>query len=88
FFISQNRFQLMYRENIGSVVILTKNAGSHDSKRDEVTPVGIITERSIVRMIGFSANLFPDMNVSEIVSTPLITVSTTTSVKDAVDFDG
>lgn len=45
----------MYRENIGSVVILTKNAGSHDSKRDEVTPVGIITERSIVRMIGFSA---------------------------------
>lgn len=78
----------MYRENIGSVVILTKNAGSHDSKRDEVTPVGIITERSIVRMIGFSANLFPDMNVSEIMSTPLITVSTTTSVMDAVDFDG
>lgn len=75
----------MYRENIGSVVILTKNAGSHDSKRDEVTPVGIITERSIVRMIGFSANLFPDMNVSEIMSTPLIPVSTT---KDAVDFDG
>ncbi|MGA8085438.1 MAG: hypothetical protein WB988_26575 [Candidatus Nitrosopolaris sp.] len=78
----------MYRENIGSVVILTKNAGSHDSKRGEVTPVGIITERSIVRMIGFSANLFPDMNVSEIMSTPLIPVSTTTSVKDAVDFDG
>ena len=35
-------------------------------------------------MIGFSAKFFADMNVSEIMSKPLITVTPNTSVKDAV----
>jgi len=46
--------------------------------------VGIVTERDIARMIGFSAKFFADMNVSEIMSKPLITVTPNTSVKDAV----
>jgi CBS domain-containing protein len=82
--------KLMYQENIGSIVILTKNTDSHNSKRPETTPkneeipVGIVTERDIARMIGFSAKFFADMNVSEIMSKPLITVTPNTSVKDAV----
>ena len=82
--------KLMYQENIGSIVILTKNTDSHNSKRpgttpkNEEIPVGIVTERDIARMIGFSAKFFADMKVSEIMSKPLITVTPITSVKDAV----
>jgi CBS domain-containing protein len=73
--------KLMYQENIGSIIILTKNAGSHDSERpgtlnDGGTPVGIVTERDIARMIGFSARFFADMSVSEVMSKPLTTSDT------------
>jgi CBS domain-containing protein len=43
-----------------------------------------VTERDIARMIGFSAKFFADMNVSEIMSKPLITVTPNTPIKDAV----
>ena len=84
--------KLMYQENIGSIVILTRNTDSHNSKRigtthkNEEIPVGIVMERDIARIIGFSAKFFADMNVSEIMSKPLITVTPTpnTSVKDAM----
>lgn len=79
--------KLMYQENIGSIVIITKNTDSHDMKstpKNEETPVGIVTERDIARMIGFSAKFFTDMSVSELMSKPLIIVAPNTSVKDAV----
>jgi CBS domain-containing protein len=88
--IMKQACKLMYQENIGSIVILTQNTDSHNNKRpgttpkNEEIPVGIVTERDIVRMIGFSAKFFADMNVSEIMSKPLITVTPNTSVKDAV----
>jgi CBS domain-containing protein len=47
-------------------------------------PVGLITERDIARMVGFSAKFFPDMTVSEVMSKPLITINPDTLVKDAV----
>jgi CBS domain-containing protein len=75
--------KLMYQENIGSIVIITKNTDSHDMKRtpkNEETPVGIVTERDIARMIGFSAKFFTDMSVSELMSKPLIIVAPNTSV--------
>jgi CBS domain-containing protein len=77
--------KLMYQENIGSIVILTKNAGKRPATfNDEETPIGIVTERDVARMIGFSAKFFADINVSEVMSKPLITITPNTSVKDAV----
>ena len=47
-------------------------------------PTGIVTERDIARMVGFSAKFFPDMTASEVMSKPLITINSDTSVRDAV----
>jgi CBS domain-containing protein len=67
--------KLMYQENIGSLIII---------KKDIVIPVGIVTERDITKMVGFSEKFFADMPVVAVMSQPLITVNPTTSVGDAV----
>jgi CBS domain-containing protein len=74
--------KLMYQHNIGSIVILKEGEISSNTTRKEI-PVGIVTERDIARMIGFSAQFFADMPVS-VMNKPLITVNPYTSVKDAV----
>lgn len=51
--------KLMYQENIGSIVILkmdtdaTKPGTSNNTVKNE-TPVGIVTERDVTKMVGFS----------------------------------
>jgi CBS domain-containing protein len=81
--------KLMYQHNIGSIVILKKGSYGHEHEISSNTtkkdiPVGIVTERDIARMVGFSAKFFADMPVSEVMTKPLITVAPDTSVKDAV----
>ena len=81
--------KLMYQENIGSIVILRKDAGIDDTKTSDTTiedeiPIGIVTERDITRMVGFSGKFFADMPVLEVMSQPLITIGPAASVKDAV----
>lgn len=66
--------KLMYEENIGSVVI---------NNKQNQAPVGILTERDIARMVGFSK--FPaDTNVTEVMSKQLKTVSPNAHLKDAI----
>jgi CBS domain-containing protein len=76
--------KLMYQHNIGSIVILKKEGEISSNTTGKEIPVGIVTERDIARMIGFSAKFFADMPVSEVMNKPLITVNPYTSVKDAV----
>lgn len=80
--------KLMYHDNIGSIVILKGNFDTNESRSGSTTkndtPVGIITERDITKMVGFSDKFFADMPALAVMSQPLITVSPTTSVKDAV----
>jgi CBS domain-containing protein len=79
--------KLMYQENIGSIVILKKytdEAGTSDTTLKNEIPTGIVTERDIARMVGFSAKFFPDMTASEVMSKPLITINSDTSARDAV----
>jgi CBS domain-containing protein len=81
--------KLMYQDNIGSIVILKKHTDRHGAKTSGTTmkkeiPMGIVTERDIARMVGFSAKFFADTPVSEVMSQPLITIKPNTSVKDAV----
>jgi CBS domain-containing protein len=81
--------KLMYQENIGSIVILRKHTGIDDTKTSDTTIedeilIGIVTERDITRMVGFSSKFFSNMPVSEVMNQPLITIGTAASVKDAV----
>jgi CBS domain-containing protein len=81
--------KIMYQDNIGSIVIIKKYADGHDAetldtKMKNEMPVGIVTERDLARMVGFSAKFFADMTVSEVMSKPLITINSDTSINDAV----
>ena len=83
--------KLMYQDDIGSIVVLKKDTSDyHDEKTSISTeskndkPIGMITERDIARMVGFSEKFLVDISVTEVMSKPLITINPDTSVKDAV----
>ena len=85
--------KLMYQDNIGSIVIIKKHTDGHeadtsDAKMKNEIPVGIVTERDIARMVGFSAKFFADMTVSEVMSKPLITINSRYISKRCSSFDG
>jgi CBS domain-containing protein len=66
---------IMYANDIGSVIIVTRNK--------DLNPVGIITERDIVRILG---KLNPDLlntPLKALMSTPLITIEETASIIEA-----
>ena len=66
---------IMLASDIGCVIIVTHNR--------EPTPVGIITERDVVRILG---KLNPDLlqtPLRELMSRPLITIEQTASINDA-----
>lgn len=66
---------IMYANEIGSVIIVTINASQ--------TPVGIITERDIVRILG---KLNPDLlqtPLRMLMSKPVITIEESASINDA-----
>ena len=81
--------KLMYQENIGSIVILrydtdANKPGMSDNTVKNETPVGIVTERDVTKMVGFSEKFFADMPVLAVMSQPLITINPDTTLKDAV----
>jgi CBS domain-containing protein len=63
--------QLMALQGLGCLIVM-----------DKVLPVGIITERDIVRRV-VAKQSSPDVNVSEVMTKTLITVDPDTSLKDA-----
>ena len=63
--------QLMASEGLGCLIVV-----------DKLLPVGIITERDIVRRI-VAKRSSPDLNVSEVMTKTLITVDPDTSLKEA-----
>jgi CBS domain-containing protein len=66
--------RIMNKNNIGCVVVVDK------SER----PVGILTERDVVRIFGTLDVASSRSPLSEIMSKPLITISTNSSIKDAL----
>jgi CBS domain-containing protein len=76
--------KLMYQDNIGSIVILKDTDDQDATTTKKEIAMGMVTERDIARMVGFSAKFFADMPVSEVMTKPLITINPNTSVKDAV----
>jgi CBS domain-containing protein len=69
----------MHKKNIGCVIILGKNGASHEK------PVGIITERDVVRLLGRLDAASIRSPLSEFMSKPVVTISINSSIKDAIE---
>jgi len=68
--------KIMADNNIGSVVIV-KNTDANN-------PVGIITERDIVRIAGAEKTLTLQMPARDVMSKPVITIDAMSSIRDAL----
>jgi CBS domain-containing protein len=70
--------RIMYENNIGCVIIVNQ------SDNNNIKPVGIITERDIVRMLGSLKPSLLQTPLRDIMSKPLVNVSINSSVRDAI----
>ena len=68
----------MNENDIGSLIITTPPYENNPK------PVGIITERDVVRIIGQLSPTLQHMPIKELMSKPLITLSSNSSIKDAM----
>jgi CBS domain-containing protein len=80
--------KIMNENNIGSVVIVNKGKdqknGNNNDNNNANKPVGIITERDIVRIMGTLEPSLLITPVHELMSKPLITILSNNSIKDAI----
>ena len=68
--------KIMFDNNIGSVVIVDNYESNN--------PVGVITERDIIRILSTTQLANFQMPVSELMSHPIITLSSKSSILDAM----
>jgi CBS domain-containing protein len=68
----------MYENQIGSIVVVKRTV-------DGINPIGIITERDIVRQIGSSELFVVQAPIRQIMSTPLVTISPNSLMRDAIE---
>jgi CBS domain-containing protein len=69
--------RIMCENNIGCIVVVK-------SDNNNTKPVGIITERDIVRMLGSLKPSLLHIPLRDIMSKPLVNVSINSSVRDAI----
>jgi len=69
----------MNKNDIGCVIIVAKSSGKADK------PVGIITERDIVRILGKLDAASLHSPLRELMSKPLVTISINGTIKDAIN---
>ena len=74
----QSVCKAMYENNIGSVVMVKRTMTG-------VVPVGIITERDIVKIIGSTDLFVGQAAIREFMSTALVTISARTTLSSAID---
>jgi CBS domain-containing protein len=68
----------MYDNNVGSVVIVKQTNGA-------IVPVGIITERDVVKIIGSIELFSPEVPMRPFMSSPLVTGSSATTLSKAIE---
>lgn len=68
----------MYENQIGSIVVVKRTV-------DGINPIGIITERDIVRHIGSSELFVVQAPIRQIMSTPLVTIRPNSLIRDAIE---
>jgi CBS domain-containing protein len=74
----QHVCKTMSEHDIGSIVIVKRTISGNK-------PIGIITERDIVHQIGLSDVFLVQKPIREVMNYPLITISPTNSVKEAIE---
>jgi CBS domain-containing protein len=76
----------MHDHRIGSIVILRpSNDTKTMDKPENNMGIGIVTERDVVSYLGSDLALSLRTQISEIMSSPLITISIANSLKDAIE---
>jgi CBS domain-containing protein len=70
--------RMMHENNIGCIIIVDRDSAGQKK------PVGIITERDVVHLLGTLNQTFTHKPLSKVMSKPLITVSINSSIKDAI----
>ena len=70
--------KIMSDHGIGCVVVVKRLVGGNK-------PIGIITERDIVREIGTSDLFLTQKPIRELMKYPLVTISPNTSIKEAIE---
>jgi CBS domain-containing protein len=68
----------MYDNNVGSVVIEKRTKGW-------IVPVGIITERDVVKIIGSIELFSPEVPIRPFMSSPLVTGSSVMTLSQAIE---
>jgi CBS domain-containing protein len=68
----------MYDNNVGSVVIVKQTNGA-------IVPVGIITERDVVKIIGSIELFSPQVPIRPFMSSPLVTGSCAMTLSKAIE---
>ena len=68
----------MYENQIGSIVVVKRTVVG-------INPIGIITERDIVRQIGSSELFIVQAPIRQIMSTPLVTIRPNSLIRDAIE---
>jgi len=74
----QSACKTMYENNVGCLVIARRTMSG-------LVPVGIITERDIVRIIGSTDLFIGQAAIREFMSSPLVTVGSKTTMSSAID---
>jgi CBS domain-containing protein len=77
--------KILYENKIGSIVIVKNSSTSEKNKESKKIPVGIVTERDIVRLVSSSDKLSVDQPVHLLMKTPLITINPNNSIMDAME---
>lgn len=70
--------KIMHDNQIGSVVII-------ELEDPNMKPVGIITERDIVRILGELKPWLSNMPIRELMSKPIISIRSNASLRDAIE---
>ena len=74
----------MFENNIGNVLIIRNNTlGNNIGNQYQVT--GIITERDLVRIIGSFDQTLYHTPVQQLMSKPVISITSSSSLKDAIE---
>jgi CBS domain-containing protein len=68
----------MYENQIGSIVVVKRTV-------DGINPIGMLTERDIVRQIGSSELFVVQAPIRQIMSTPLVTIRPNSLIRDAIE---
>jgi CBS domain-containing protein len=74
----QSVCKTMYENNIGCLVVTKRTVSG-------LVPIGIVTERDIVKIIGSTDLFIGQAAIREFMSSPLITVNAITTLSAAID---